>query len=528
MATICLISFYLSKQAGYEPQVRFSAGCVSELNFKFKIKINNKSHKEIKYKVKTQNLVNNSIDGSICVRTEQIYNKMSKAMFNFNTAFFKATHKSYYNEVDVEIFKECRTIPPTGEINKHYYLYNPKTDKDDKYCYTPEVTTEIDIRKAYTSAFNKIAEIPVFTQFDIWKPFNGSVTDFHDLTLYLVKPTKRSLFFNKAYTLVYGMFLKHFVKQCKILYYKQPSRVYKVDYRKITAELWKTDISDKPAEDIRIKKLIANVNFGLLEKNTNKAHKSYAFDTLKEALYYQNKIGGKINRISGMYVDEIELPSGETDLVEKEMDRKYYCLTVTDKATLRNGYIYIKELLLQHHNFKMHTDYTKLTENHIGVWSVKTDAFVIRKEHLRRAKNLIEFNERIGGWRHEKSKNIAEPTEQWAPKKNELITIPVFNNETRPIENEWDTESIAKDIVSHNPMMIRSKYAGGGKSHIAKHFSKLGYKTLFVVPQNSLSQNIDDDAVTTNKFFAIPVGDGEKLPEFDHAVITVLSLTRSI
>ena len=149
----------------------------------------------------------------------------------------------------------------------------------------------------------------------------------------------------------------------------------------------------------------------------------------------------------------------------------------------------------------MHTDYTKLTDNHIRVWSVKTDAFVIRKEHLRRAKNLIEFSDRIGGWRHEKSKNIAEPTEQWAPKKNELIAIPVFNNETRPIENEWDTESIAKDIVTYNPMMIRSKYAGGGKSHIAKHFSKLGYKTLFVVPQNSLSQNIDDDAVTTNKFF---------------------------
>ena len=84
------------------------------------------------------------------------------------------------------------------------------------------------------------------------------MTDFHDLTLYLVKPTKWSLFSNKAYTLVYGMFLKHFVKQCTILYYKQPSRVYKVDYRKITAELWKTDISDKPAEDIRIKKLIAN------------------------------------------------------------------------------------------------------------------------------------------------------------------------------------------------------------------------------------------------------------------------------
>ena len=127
--------FYLSKQAGYEPQVRFSAGLISELNFKLKIK-----DKLIKYKVKTQNLVNNSIDGSICVRTEQIYNKMSEAMFILNTAHFKPTHKSYYNEVDVEIFKECRTISPTGDINKHYYPYNPKTDKDDKYFYTPEVS----------------------------------------------------------------------------------------------------------------------------------------------------------------------------------------------------------------------------------------------------------------------------------------------------------------------------------------------------------------------------------------------------
>ena len=43
-----------------------------------------------------------------------------------------------------------------------------------------------------------------------------------------------------------------------------------------------------------------------------------------------------------MYVDEIELPNGETDFVEKEMDKKYYCLTVTDKATVpKQIYIYI-------------------------------------------------------------------------------------------------------------------------------------------------------------------------------------------
>ena len=45
--------------------------------------------------------------------------------------------------------------------------------------------------------------------------------------------------------------------------------------------------------------------------------------------------------------------------------------------------------------------------------------------------------------------------------------------------------------------MLRSKYAGGGNSHIAKYFSKLGYKTLFAIPKNNLSQNIQDDAATT-------------------------------
>ena len=74
-------------------------------------------------------------------------------------------------------------------------------------------------------------------------------------------------------------------------------------------------------------------------------------------------------------------------------------------------------------------------------------------------------------------------------KPNELIPIPVYKNETRHVTDEWDTEAMAKDIIKHNPL-----------SHIAKYFSTLGYKALFVVPQNSLSQNMDNDAVTTNIF----------------------------
>ena len=224
-------------------------------------------------------------------------------------------------------------------------------------------------------------------------------------------------------------------------------------------------------------------------------------------MYYQQEVGGKINKITGYDL--------ETD---KELNRKYYCLTVTDRVAFRNGYTYIKELLLQTHNRKVQEDYTKLLNNGVDVWSIKTDAFVIRHEHLSKAKKATAFNGNIGGWRHVKGKSIIPPTEQHKMKENTLTTIPEYTNEALEIKDEWDTESIAKQITQKSPLIIRSKYAGGGKSHTAKHFSKLGYKTLFVVPQNSLSQNIDDEAIiTTNKFFAIPVGDGEKLPEFDHS-----------
>ena len=109
-----------------------------------------------------------------------------------------------------------------------------------------------------------------------------------------------------------------------------------MNYTKLINQLWTTEISDHFPEYAKLKKLIANVNFGLLEQGTNKSSKSFAFDSLREALYYQQEVGGKINKITGYDL--------QTD---KELDRKYYCLTVTDRVALRNGYTYIKELLLQ-------------------------------------------------------------------------------------------------------------------------------------------------------------------------------------
>jgi hypothetical protein len=47
----------------------------------------------------------------------------------------------------------------------------------------------------------------------------------------------------------------------------------------------------------------------------------------------------------------------------------------------------------------MDSVYKIFGENNITLYSVKTDAFVIRKNDLEKAKGLIEFNSRIGCWR---------------------------------------------------------------------------------------------------------------------------------
>ena len=40
----------------------------------------------------------------------------------------------------------------------------------------------------------------------------------------------------------------------------------------------------------------------------------------------------------------------------KKEGNPYYVLNVSKQTTLQNGFRYIKELVLQHHNYKIYTD----------------------------------------------------------------------------------------------------------------------------------------------------------------------------
>ena len=364
---------YQFKKVGYEPYIRYRAGRISELKIKFTYKsadtkkiIRRKAQpyniqtqtlekdKTITYIISTQDLSKDTLERDIDADTEEKYNRIAEAMFVFNKKLFSSSQMSQYDDVDIEILDECRTVVPLGYLDKHVEFKN---------------LVEIDRTKAFTWAFNQISKIPIFNAFDSWKVWDGTldINKLSSLTLYKVEVLKGNMFFNKKFNIIYGKFLRKMdLSNIKIIYYKQPSYIHKVNFKSIVDELWETQLGDNDDDDKQIKKKIANINFGMLEKSNNTAQRSVIFNSLKEACHYQRKHGGRIyaleeeTRIRKM-VDLNE----ETDDEEEEEDKTtfgetYYVLNTTDRKTLVNGFRYIKELLLQYHNFAMYEAYNKL------------------------------------------------------------------------------------------------------------------------------------------------------------------------
>jgi hypothetical protein len=249
--------------AKYRPQIKYQAGKISFISLTVNSTV---------FILKSQQLIYSDIDGLIEIDTAEKYNKTNAAMSHFGAQLFKQEHKSYYNQQDIDILDEYRTIANIGWLKK---------------TKTPKKLVEIDVSKAYTAAFMQIKRVPVFNEFDIWKPYRGE--PLKSLNLYIVrvkKEAKHHMFLNKRHNLCYGQFLRDIVKEVDILAVKQPSFIKKVDYRQIVEELWKTQISDDAEEDMIIKKRIANCNYGMMEKGVNRNQKSFIFDSYSEAKFY--------------------------------------------------------------------------------------------------------------------------------------------------------------------------------------------------------------------------------------------------
>ena len=448
--------------------------------------------------------------------------------FNFNKGMFNPNHKSYYHQDDLNIFSMAHSIAPSG------YFESIVEGKNTHI--------ELDRRKAYTKSTIDIFEVPCFSEFDIWKKYDYSKNDFNKmnaLTLYLVKSKVRNLFFNRTFNLIYGKFFKKYYDDVEVIYYKIPSNTYKVNYKKIVDELWKLKLDEDDEKDKLKKKMIACINIGLLEKQTNKAKKSIVFSKMVDAFYYQEKYGGDISIITETKWDgevngndddcllefddkgnAIEPESDEKECAKIVDECKHYVLNISDTKTLRNGYKYVKELILQHHNFDMNEAYETLMRDDVMVYSVKTDAFVIDKCNLGKAKGVLKFGSEIGDWRWSDKFNF--PSKAFCKQPSILCDIMEYENKTGDVKDEWNTDEIIDEhIMTNRRLMIRAEFAGSGKSYICKHLKNRNYKVLFVVHSNELGQQCGCEWTTINKFFGISFGD-ERLNKFDYSGYDVI------
>ena len=175
-------------------------------------KVKNKKH-TVGYILKTQNLIPYQLDGSIRLRrvnTENVFNNMNKAMFNFSKKLFNPTHKSFYSDIDLQVLNEyhtviangmlkskCKVINPkyintkTGEISI-FMKHSPNRFIDVNVRENKPYFIEVDANKAYTYAFISFNKVPIFNEFGCWKSYSNN--DIQELTLYIVK-VKRKVYF---------------------------------------------------------------------------------------------------------------------------------------------------------------------------------------------------------------------------------------------------------------------------------------------------------------------------------------------
>ena len=240
--------------------------------------------------------------------------------------------------------------------------------------------------------------------------------------------------------------------------------------------------------------------------------------------YHQETYGGKVSILKKCQEEVVEQqydldfgldiePNTNSKWIEDE--QKYYILNVSDCATLKNGFRYIKELLLQHHNFKMYRDYQTLTANGIDVFSVKTDAFTIKNKDFETAQSCLRFHNDIGGWRCSKTEDIKLPSDTYKHQVNHEMKIAIPTFERVEIKDEWDCDEMCDIFEEKRRVMIRANLPGSGKSYACEHMKTRGHNVLFVCPTNKLVQKYKAAGITINKFFSIGINANAKMSKFD-------------
>jgi hypothetical protein len=453
-------------QMGIEPYVL----CSSKRIERALIHIYDKKQQRAVIEIRCQELFFDNDDSVIITENERKLNLMHTLTGKLRSYLFKSLWLSHYNETDKHIFNTCYSIPISGKV---------------EHCDTKNLVN-IDINKAYTSYLTKIKKIPVFNTFDHWKPYNGQ--EIEDYNMYIAQGD--GMFFNRDKTLVYGFVLKQ-LNYDSIMYYKKPSNIYYCDFNGVIGEIYKSDL------DAHMKKSIVNVCIGMLGKKYNKNYKSIIFNNRIDAVHMLKKYDGYVSSFKSN---------------EQQKDEMF---VYTKKCTteLNNGFNYIFEMIIQLGKLNVVNTLKILDDNQIPFYQIKTDSITI--EYNESVEKLLDFGNKIGQWKYEPFSYFMNPFYVMPSYLDEIIEHKIERVE---FEDEYDMKPIHKFIEEKRLVMIRAKFAGSGKSFVAK--SMTDKRVLFVCPSNFLTfdvkYNADDvEAITANSFFGINVDSKQIKPCFD-------------
>jgi hypothetical protein len=173
----------------------------------------------------------------------------------------------------------------------------------------------------------------------------------------------------------------------KFISVKHPSNVFDSNFKNVVEQVYAADI------DLQQKKDTVNIIIGLLEKKKNKRQDTFTFSNL-ESVHHHRLSYGKGHVVPVTNGDEfINEPGSYGE------DPFMYFVVHNYEAELKNGFCFIKEMLLQNVKYDTIALYNKFNHYNIPVASIKTDAFLIPVGYEQEIKKIVKVSDQMGDWK---------------------------------------------------------------------------------------------------------------------------------
>ena len=467
-------------------------------------------------------------------------------MDKLHSSLFIKEHISYYHDHTLKLDNYYNIGPIVGFFGK----------------IIPEgMFNAMDMQKCYTFCMSLIKQIPIFDYFDLYFLYNGLPIE--PLNKYIIKINSTcnisNMLFQTDYNKCFGFLLLALPETVKydIIYVQKPSKIIDVNFKQLIDDLYSCQISDDKAFDLKLKKYIANVCSGLLEKKYNRKTHTKIFRDHNDAYNYAKMYGAKVSIISKYDIDQLDdmdielqkelkeikksnknaldidvneniddiiydkIDDIENELKNNKLKREakvkeldLYCVTVSYEKQLITNFRDIKNMIYNYSHIELLKIYNTMIENNIEPVGINTDCILYKPTNVDMSKI---FNLSLGMGNYKIEHNKYPIKNQFGLRTNnnllELFNNTVINHE---IIDEYNNEEFKNIFDQYNTLVIGP--AGTGKSKSLKNYDK---NVLFITPFNKLSienRKVEIESITFHKLNGMGVTENTKINILEYDV----------